>query len=54
MKAHQRMPDLFDNPRMFTAYPEMVVGIAKDLFTVTGEAPVPMRKTMMRHTKKKG
>lgn len=54
MKAYQRMPDLLDNPRMFTAYPEMVVGIAKDLFTVTGEAPVPMRKTMMRHTKKVG
>lgn len=54
MKAYQRMPDLLDNPRMFTAYPEMVVGIAKDLFTVTGDAPVPMRKTMMRHTKKVG
>ena len=54
MKAYQRMPDLLDNPRMFTAYPEMVVGIAKDLFTVTGEAPVPMRKTIMRHSKKVG
>ena len=54
MKAYQRMPDLLDNPRMFTAYPDMVVGIAKDLFTVTDDAPVPMRKTIMRHSKKVG
>ncbi|ELO89927.1 putative oxidoreductase FixC, partial [Salmonella enterica subsp. enterica serovar Enteritidis str. 6.0562-1] len=27
-----------------TAYPEMAVSIAHDLFTVDGSAPVPMRK----------
>ncbi len=38
---------------MFTAYPEMAVSIARDLFTVDGSAPVPMRK-ILRHAKKVG
>lgn len=41
---YQRLPAFLDNPRMFTRYPEMAVGIARDLFTVDGGAPEPMRK----------
>lgn len=54
MRMYQRLPAFLDNPRMFTRYPEMVVGIARDLFTVDGSAPVPMRKTILRHAKKVG
>lgn len=54
MKAYQRMPEFLDNPRMFTAYPEMALGIAKKLFTISDEAPVPLRKTMLQHAKKIG
>lgn len=54
MKAYQRMPEYLDNPRMFTAYPEMALGIAKKLFTISDEAPVPLRKTMLQHAKKVG
>lgn len=54
MKAYQRMPEFLDNPRMFTAYPEMALGIAKKLFTISDEAPVPLRKTMLQHAKKVG
>lgn len=54
MKAYQRMPEFLDNPRMFTAYPEMALGIAKKLFTISDEAPVPLRKTILQHAKKVG
>ncbi|KAB7653210.1 FAD-dependent oxidoreductase [Plesiomonas shigelloides] len=54
MRMYQRMPAFLDNPRMFTYYPEMVVGIARDLFTIDGQAPVPMRKKILSHCKKVG
>ncbi|HIH4700129.1 TPA: FAD-dependent oxidoreductase [Citrobacter freundii] len=54
MRMYQKLPAFLDNPRMFTAYPEMAVSIARDLFTVDGSAPVPMRKKILRHAKKVG
>lgn len=54
MKMYQKMPAFLDNPRMFTQYPEMAVGIASDLFTVNGKAPVPLRKNMISYAKKVG
>ncbi|WP_058912284.1 FAD-dependent oxidoreductase FixC [Entomohabitans teleogrylli] len=51
IKMYRRMPAFLDNPRMFSQYPEMAVGIARDLFTITGEAPIPLRKTILRHVK---
>ncbi|CAM7319042.1 FAD-dependent oxidoreductase FixC [Citrobacter sedlakii] len=54
MRMYQRLPALLDNPRMFTRYPEMAVGIARDLFTVDGSAPVPLRKKILRHAKNVG
>ncbi len=54
MRMYQKLPAFLDNPRMFTAYPEMAVNIARDLFTVDGSAPVPMRKKILRHAKKVG
>lgn len=54
MKMYQRMPAFLDNPRMFTQYPEMAVGIADNLFTINGKTPVPLRKTMLQYAKKVG
>ncbi len=54
MRMYQRLPAFLDNPRMFTRYPEMMVGVARDLFTVDGSAPVPMRKKILRHAKQVG
>lgn len=54
MRMYQRLPAFLDNPRMFTRYPEMVVGVARDLFTIDGSAPVPMRKKILQHAKKVG
>ncbi|MGS9064340.1 FAD-dependent oxidoreductase, partial [Salmonella enterica subsp. enterica serovar Infantis] len=54
MRMYQKMPAFLDNPRMFTAYPEIAVNIARDLFTVDCSAPVPMRKKILRHAKTVG
>ncbi|MFY2737076.1 FAD-dependent oxidoreductase FixC [Pseudocitrobacter faecalis] len=54
MRMYQRLPAFLDNPRIFTRYPEMVVGVARDLFTIDGSAPVPMRKKILQHAKKVG
>ena len=54
MKAYQKMPAFLDNPRMFTQYPEMAVGIAGDLFTISGKTPVPLRKNILSYAKKVG
>lgn len=54
MRMYQRLPAFLNNPRIFTAYPEMAVSIAHDLFTIDGRAPVPMRKKILRHCKKVG
>ena len=54
MRMYQRLPAFLDNPRMFTRYPEMMVGVARDLFTIDGSAPVPMRKKILQHAKKVG
>lgn len=54
MRMYQRLPAFLDNPRMFTRYPEMMVGVARELFTVDGSAPVPMRKKILRHAKQVG
>lgn len=54
MKFYQRMPAFLYNPRMFTQYPEMAVGIASSVFTVNGQPPVPLRKNMLSYAKKVG
>ena len=54
MRMYRRLPALLDNPRMFSAWPEMVVGIAHDVFTVNGGEPVPIRKKILRRCKKVG
>ncbi len=54
MKMYQKMPAFLDNPRMFTQYPEMAIGIASELFTINGKPPVPLRKNILKHAKKVG
>lgn len=53
LKLYKKAPEFMDNPRMFTAYPAMVTGMMKDLFTVNGPSK-PVRKKMMPHVKKVG
>ncbi|AFJ48372.1 FAD-dependent oxidoreductase FixC [Shimwellia blattae] len=54
MRMYQRMPGFLDNPRMFSAYPQLAVGMASQLFTVSGAAPEPLRKQLYRHGKQIG
>ncbi|STI83461.1 FAD-dependent oxidoreductase [Escherichia coli] len=44
MRMYQKLPAFLDNPRMFSGYPELAVGVARDLFTIDGSAPELMRK----------
>lgn len=52
MRMYQKLPAFLDNPRMFSGYPELAVGVARDLFTIDGSAPELMRKKILRHGKK--
>ncbi len=54
MRMYQKLPAFLDNPRMFNGYPELAVGVARDLFTIDGSAPELMRKKILRHGKKVG
>ena len=54
MRMYQKLPAFLDNPRMFSGYPELAVGVARDLFTIDGSAPELMRKKILRHGKKVG
>lgn len=54
LKMYRNVPSMLDNPRMFTSYPKMMVGVMKDLFTIDGSTPAPMRKKMMKHCKEVG
>jgi len=53
MKLFQSLPEFLDNPRMYNAYPAMMTGIMKDIFTINGPS-VPLRKMLMPHLKKVG
>lgn len=53
LKLYRSMPELMDNPRLFTQYPEMVASIMEELFTVTG-AQLPLRKKLFPHIRKVG
>lgn len=54
VRMYQKLPAFLDNPRMFNGYPELAVGVARDLFTIDGSAPELMRKKILRHGKKVG
>lgn len=54
MRMYQKLPAFLDNSRMFSGYPELAVGVARDLFTIDGSAPELMRKKILRHGKKVG
>ena len=54
MRMYRKLPTFIDNPRIFTAYPEMAVNVMHDLFIIDGSAPAPLRKKILRHAKKVG
>lgn len=53
LRLYQNMPDLMDNPRLFTQYPQMAANIMQELFSVTGPQQ-PLRKKLFPHLKKVG
>ena len=53
MKLYKELPKFLDNPRMFTAYPELVSGVMSDLFTINGPEQ-PVRKKLFKRVKQVG
>ncbi|MEO3990944.1 FAD-dependent oxidoreductase [Pseudocitrobacter cyperus] len=53
LKLYRNMPDLMDNPRLFTEYPDMMANMMKSVFTVSGSQQ-PLRKKLFPHIKKPG
>ncbi len=53
MQIYKGMPEMMDNPRLFTQYPEMAADTMKSLFTVNGPQ-IKLRKKITPHIKKIG
>ena len=53
LKLYQKLPTFLDNPRFFQDYPNMIVDIMRDMFTVHGPS-APLRKKIIPHTRKAG
>lgn len=47
MRLYAKWPELLENPRMFTTYPEMALEAMQLLFTVDGKAPTKISKAML-------
>lgn len=53
MQLYRNAPKFMNNPRLFTAYPEMISAVMADLFTVAGPSRA-LRKKLLPHLKKVG
>ncbi|PWC17936.1 FAD-dependent oxidoreductase [Brenneria roseae subsp. roseae] len=53
MNLYRHLPAFLDNPRFFTDYPEMAIGVMQDIFTVNGPER-PLRKKILAHARKVG
>lgn len=53
MKLYSKLPAFIETPRLFSAYPKMLAGMLRDVFTVNGMA-VPIRRKLFKHAKKVG
>ena len=54
LRHYRKVPEMMDNPRMFTQYPQLAADIMSALFTVDGRPPQPLRKTLLQHCKQVG
>jgi electron transfer flavoprotein-quinone oxidoreductase len=49
LSLYKRLPAFLENnPRMFTAYPKLMVGVMGDLFTIDGTPSLPLMKKMRK------
>ncbi|MDR3439330.1 FAD-dependent oxidoreductase FixC [Telmatospirillum sp.] len=49
LSLYKRLPAFLEgNPRMFTAYPKLMVGVMEDLFTIDGTPSLPLMKKMRK------
>ena len=53
LKLYQNIPDLMNNPRLFTQYPGLMADLMHEVFSVTGPQR-PLRNKLFPHIKKIG
>ena len=54
MKHFRKFPHFMENPRMFTAYPQMVAEMMSQLYVVDGSDPKSLMSKMMKPARKVG
>ncbi|MGD0153580.1 MAG: FAD-dependent oxidoreductase [Thermacetogeniaceae bacterium] len=53
LEAYKNVPDLMEEPDMYTTIPSLAVGILTDLFKVEGNPPERVQKMVIRHLRQK-
>lgn len=54
MKLYENLPEFLSNPRMFSSYPSLALGVMHGLFSIDGKPSVPLRKKIMARAKNIG
>lgn len=54
LRHYRKVPEMMNNPRLFTHYPQLAADLMSALFTVDGRPPPPLRQTLRQHCKKIG
>jgi len=53
LEAYKNVPELLEEPDMYTTFPSLAVDILTDLFKVKGNPPERVQKMVMRHLRQK-
>ncbi|HOV80244.1 MAG TPA: FAD-dependent oxidoreductase [Bacillota bacterium] len=53
LETYKNVPDLLEEPDLYTTFPTLAVDILTDLFKVKGDPPERVRKLVMRHLNRK-
>lgn len=54
LELYRRFPAFMENERIFNEYPEMVMGIMRDVFTINGEGATPLLPKLFHRARKVG
>jgi len=54
LEAYRKAPAFMENPRMFTAYPQLAASIASGVFTVDGSAPAHLLGKVLSRVRESG
>lgn len=54
LALYRKVPAFIANPRLFNVYPQLAVNVMRDVFTVNGEAPKPLRNKLWNRARAAG